>query len=771
MMHGTERPVALQVALRNLPEALAPLKKMPNWVCWRWEWRPDKDGGYWTKPPLQPKNPRQRAKNNDPTTWGTYEQAIAAFETGKCDGIGFNLLGSNIPAFDIDKCRDKVTGAIAPEAMEIVDRATSYTEITPSGTGLRVIGTGSGVELQRKQKLPGSTVEIESYRNTARYITITGNPLPQTWPHLAHIDGVIDAVVAELDGVRNARQDKASQDNAQQDLDDEFAASADAEPASADDSGSTGADTGDAFLPGDLIELIEKGVAPRDDLSAAFHHVVCYCGWSAERIERRIAGKPIVPARYAKRLGKEIARCLRKRNQGPSQGPQGAAQGPAGVALEDFYAFMPNHQYIFVPTREMWPASSVNSRLPAVQVLKEDGTPVVDGNGKPKRGRPSVWLDTHRPVEQMTWVPGEPLTIDGRLIAEGGWFDRPGATTFNLYRPPVVREGNSANADRWVELVERVYPGDAQHIISFCAHRIQYPAVKINHGLILGGAPGIGKDTILEPLKLGVGPWNFKEVSPQDIMSNYNDYMPCVVLRISEARDLGDVNRYAFYDHTKTILATPPDVIRVNAKYMPQHYVVNVAGVIYTTNHRDGLYLPADDRRSYVAWSEAKQADFVSGFFPSFWHWYKSGGLENVVAHLAEYDLSKFDPKAPPKKTEAFWQIVGVGAAPEEAELADVLDALGAKENARDADGKPCGPVVTTLAVVEGMSKGDLFEWLKDRKNRRVIPHKFEACGYTPVRNSNSKDGLWVIGGKRQRVYGRLDVPSDKRIEAARKLA
>jgi len=85
MMHGTERPVALQGDLRNLPEALAPLKKMPNWVCWRWEWRPDKNGGYWTKPPLQPKNPRQRAKNNDPTTWGTYEQAIAAFETGKCD--------------------------------------------------------------------------------------------------------------------------------------------------------------------------------------------------------------------------------------------------------------------------------------------------------------------------------------------------------------------------------------------------------------------------------------------------------------------------------------------------------------------------------------------------------------------------------------------------------------------------------------------------------------------------------------------------------------
>ena len=139
-------------------------------------------------------------------------------------------------------------------------------------------------------------------------------------------------------------------------------------------------------------------------------------------------------------------------------------------------------------------------------------------------------------------------------------------------------------------------------------------------------------------------------------------------------------------------------------------------------------------------------SDFVKGFWPGFWAWYNAGGMADVVAYLTEYDLSKFDPKAPPRKTEAFWQIVGVGAAPEEAELADILDALGAKENALDADGKPCGPVVTTLAKVLGKAEGDLFEWLKDRKNRRVIPHRFEACGYTPVRNSDAKDRLWVIG-------------------------
>ena len=125
-MHGqTERPVPFQGDLRNLPEALDPLKELPNWVCWKFVWKVDKKGvGKWTKPPYQPRIPRLLAKNNDPSTWGSYEQALAAFEAGKCDGIGFNLSGTDFAAFDIDKCRDRATGEIAPEAMKIVNRAT-----------------------------------------------------------------------------------------------------------------------------------------------------------------------------------------------------------------------------------------------------------------------------------------------------------------------------------------------------------------------------------------------------------------------------------------------------------------------------------------------------------------------------------------------------------------------------------------------------------------------------------------------------------------------
>jgi hypothetical protein len=60
---------------------------------------------------------------------------------------------------------------------------------------------------------------------------------------------------------------------------------------------------------------------------------------------------------------------------------------------------------------------------------------------------------------------------------------------------------------------------------------------------------GIGKDTILEPVKYALGPRNFQEVKPPQIIGRFNGFIKSVIVRISEARDLGDVDRYQFYDH------------------------------------------------------------------------------------------------------------------------------------------------------------------------------------------------------------------------------
>jgi hypothetical protein len=417
-----------------------------------------------------------------------------------------------------------------------------------------------------------------------------------------------------------------------------------------------------------------------------------------------------------------------------------------GVSLEDFQAYMPLHAYIFTPSGELWPASSVNSRIPPQPVVNANGRPILKEDGKPMTIKANRWLDQNKPVEQMTWARGKGKIIEGRLISEGGWMERPGCRCFNLYRPPAIVRGNPREAGPWIEHLRRIYGENALHITRWLAHRVQKPQEKINHALVFGGAQGIGKDTLLEPMKAAVGPWNFVEVSPKHMLGRFNGFARSVILRISEARDLGEVDRFAFYDHMKVYTAAPPDVLRVDEKNLREYGLFNVCGVIITSNHKsDGIFLPADDRRHFVAWSNSTEKDFADGYWSQLWGWYENGGTNHVAAYLQDFDIADFDPKAPPPKTAAWSDIVDASRAPEDAELADALDRAG-------------NPTVTTLAEVAANSSEGFSEFLRDRKNSRKIPHRFEACGYAPVRNGDAKDGLWKIGGRRQVVYARVEL-------------
>jgi hypothetical protein len=55
-----------------------------------------------------------------------------------------------------------------------------------------------------------------------------------------------------------------------------------------------------------------------------------------------------------------------------------------GVSLDDFNAYMPMHSYIFAPSREMWPAASVNARILPVSLFDKSGQPALDKDGKQK---------------------------------------------------------------------------------------------------------------------------------------------------------------------------------------------------------------------------------------------------------------------------------------------------------------------------------------------------------------------------------------------------
>jgi hypothetical protein len=417
--------------------------------------------------------------------------------------------------------------------------------------------------------------------------------------------------------------------------------------------------------------------------------------------------------------------------------------GVAVLSYNDFYLHSEQHQYIYLPTGRLWPSSTINTRLAKREGLK-----------------PSTWIDKHQAVEQMTWFPGEPTLVKNKLFKEGDWVKHEGALVYNHYRKPTVELGDAAGAQPWIDHVVYVYPDNAEWIIPWCAHRAQHPNIKINHALVFGGMQGIGKDTLLAPVRIAVGHWNCQSITPGQLAGNFTGFFKTTLLCVSEARDVGEVSRYGLYDHTKIIIAAPPDVLRVNEKNTHEYYIPNLCGVVFTTNYKaGGIYLPADDRRHYVCWSDRTPADFSDGYWHELWRYYENGGYQDVAAYLMSYDLSKFNPKGFPPKTQAFWEMVNSHRDPEASDLATALDHLGS----------PTAVCLSKIYNAPGVDE-DFKKRLQDPRSRRSLARRFEECGYVAVVNPDADNGLWRIDGVKQMAYAIRSIPAAERLEAARRL-
>ena len=141
--------------MNAMPDAPAPLGvfalyKKDRWVAWRLESRPNKVGepGRPTKVPYSPGTNR-RAKADVPDTWGTHEAALAhdaRRNRGTMGGIGIELGdlgdGTFLGGLDLDTCRDPEAGSIMPWALEVIERAATYAEVSPSGSGVKLYYLG-----------------------------------------------------------------------------------------------------------------------------------------------------------------------------------------------------------------------------------------------------------------------------------------------------------------------------------------------------------------------------------------------------------------------------------------------------------------------------------------------------------------------------------------------------------------------------------------------------------------------------------------------------
>lgn len=158
-------PTFLSPLFANVPHAL---RNEARWVAWRAE---GPTGQKPIKMPYDPSLPNTRAKVDDPTSWGTFPQVVAAFEEGSYTGIGIVLDGSGLVGIDLDNC--VVNGKIDPAAQMLLDSVeATYIELSPSGTGLRAFGNAENLSSGVNREYNGLKVEMYS---RGRYLTVTGH--------------------------------------------------------------------------------------------------------------------------------------------------------------------------------------------------------------------------------------------------------------------------------------------------------------------------------------------------------------------------------------------------------------------------------------------------------------------------------------------------------------------------------------------------------------------------------------------------------------------
>ncbi len=179
-----------QAAKANPAEIPVALKGTPKWVVWKYVHREGQKKP-WTKPPFDPRT-GQLAKSNDPSGWTDFETAWRSYQASEeYAGIGFVVTkDTGLVGFDFDNCLDE-NGRLSPEVERAVRTLNTYTEVSPSGTGLRAFAFGRLPDGRRK------VGNMEVYME-GRYLTITGRRWEGTPATIEPRQEEIEAVFREL---------------------------------------------------------------------------------------------------------------------------------------------------------------------------------------------------------------------------------------------------------------------------------------------------------------------------------------------------------------------------------------------------------------------------------------------------------------------------------------------------------------------------------------------------------------------------------------------
>ena len=162
-----------QVAIPTRESLPPELTGCRQWLPWRYGPLTEKD-----KPDKLPCDARGFLCDcNDPNNWHTFQEAVALCVKLGLDGIGFaHPARAGLVCLDIDDCRDPVTGILSKIAQQVVELFCSYTEVSPSQTGIRIVVCAPCPERPYPRVGYYRGLKIEVFKFSG-FVTVTGQVL------------------------------------------------------------------------------------------------------------------------------------------------------------------------------------------------------------------------------------------------------------------------------------------------------------------------------------------------------------------------------------------------------------------------------------------------------------------------------------------------------------------------------------------------------------------------------------------------------------------
>ena len=296
----------------------------------------------------------------------------------------------------------------------------------------------------------------------------------------------------------------------------------------------------------------------------------------------------------------------------------------------------------------------------------------IHASGKtPRRIEASICFDENRQAKGAKSLVGVTYAAGADVLVA-----RDGLVYGNRWRNarPTPKAGD---IEPWLRHLKRMVPieYEREHLLNVLAHKVQFPAHKINHAVLIGGHPGSGKDTLMAPFFWAIGgkaKANCSLVRNEELMQQWGYALECEVMEIAELRQSEAKDRRALENTLKPIIAAPPELLTVQRKGLHPYMALNRVLVVAFSNERAAISIPSDDRRWFCLWADAArlpEADAVA-----LWNWYENrGGFEAVAHYLHTRDVSAFNPGGTPPMTEAKMIMVEQGRSIAESYLVDVI--------------------------------------------------------------------------------------------------